>query len=1122
MSSEPQRNGSSDPAGNREGDELARVLGTFLDEVRNSLATFSESLDRFVSTPLRDAFTQASSAHEDLLVSTNLLADPDPGEVAEGGTVDTEAWPRHQEYRNGVLNQIFTPLHHHLLSGNLATELDSRWDSLAGDLRRHLASLPEEITRAEPGSFLSAWNGDSVPGRLGKTVTRVHRTMVSLPWRLWQGLRRVTGHPSEAAPEPIQTVQLRSQAGRYFEAAFALSQPAVMEDLQQHFARPLAALERAVARWAREWPTLEWAFDRDMAYLPAPFVEDLARHLESMADDGEEASRDGDEGEGKPLPSSPPMPRTEDVVGSLARALEEGREIPPPLEVLKGLESVFEQRATELLEHLEFAGPFGRLPGPIPSPRTLRRSTAKLSRRTEAWGRWHRTVPTRLLLAMHSLRIRAAITSARDAFIRGVGKDVLVPLGKVLRESTDAFRTLTGRGKEVFDQLPASPDPRGLASKVNGLLREGRSVLDENWKEILAPGHLPPRIQSLADDTATALASTLPQLPDLLTVQAVQEDVDVVNPATELRDVKLRDVAQQVLDVLRLEGIRSAPSPILEALAGAREEAEKLPDVLRFNLEAAREELLQSSRESLEDLIGEAGSLTTEGLLRTEEGIGRLLHAIPQAWSSFVQSAEDLLGSTSREIQIRTRAEGRVQDQIFGVRTRIRQNVRLATNRLRVLAKDLGGKLRRLSRRLGVMIAHLLRLGRQAVGTEQLPGEEGDRALAIIRGAPELLSSLPLIYRRLFSFAPLTDPALMKGRSAETAWVKERLSRWAEGSRSPLLLTGPVGAGHTSFFNILSDSVFRGHRIFRLDLEERIGTEEDLARRLAGLFELDGEEPRDFDSLASALSALPDAGKPVIALMERLEHIFLRTPGGTDLFEDFLSFQSRTSGKILWISSMAGAAWKLVGKTEPRATSLVRAHPLSSPSRASLEEMILARHQRSGLPLVFRPPPDLNPLVRRRLRWSPSEKARQRVLQTEYFDRLYRLSQESIPMAILHWLRSVDFLSGEGKLLVTSPSDIRYAFLEELDLGLDFALKAFLEHGSLTLEEYRTVFASSHDDSFQTFQALRSRLLLETSSGAEGGVPQEGGKVVEGERYRIPSLLSQVVAGHLRNRNILH
>lgn len=181
----------------------------------------------------------------------------------------------------------------------------------------------------------------------------------------------------------------------------------------------------------------------------------------------------------------------------------------------------------------------------------------------------------------------------------------------------------------------------------------------------------------------------------------------------------------------------------------------------------------------------------------------------------------------------------------------------------------------------------------------------------------------------------------------------------------------------------------------------------------------------------------------------------------------------------------------------------------------------MVRHQRSGVPLDFLAPQDANPLLRRKLQRVRNEEERYEILKEEFFDRLYRASQGNVPMAILLWLKSADFSSQEGWLQLRPPRPIRFSFLEEMDLALDFALKALMELGSLTVEEYAKVFSSPLDDAFQAMEALRSRSLLEPMS-AGGGIPRPLSRVSEGEAYRIPPLLSRVVAQYLRNHNILH
>jgi hypothetical protein len=714
------------------------------------------------------------------------------------------------------------------------------------------------------------------------------------------------------------------------------------------------------------------------------------------------------------------------------------------------------------------------------------------------------------------------IAEAREGLVKGVAEAALLPLSDLRESSAKGFRALAERADEVFSEEGPLPDPDQLAEEVRGLLEEGTGIVEGSWLRLLAPDGIEKSIRELADGTSTGLAGRLPELPDQLSVQRLQPVDGPLSPSREIQEVTVKEATRQVLDVLRLEGIRKAPEPLVEALDTVREEVAGLPEALRFNLEAAREELAKTGADFDEGGKEEAASLTREGLVRAEEGVDRLLRGLPEGWHAFHHTTEDLLGAAFKDIHGRLTMDGGVQTQLIGFRHQALYRVRDLHHRTRMTVEGAGRKVRRRIQKWAIQGFRAIRFGRKVVGAAPVETAEGDRALALIRQAPEVLAGLPLIYRRLFSFEPLSDASLLKGRSEEQDWVRNRFEAWKNGLGSPGLLKGPVGAGHTSFFNVLSDSLFSDIRLHRLELTERIRGEDGLAALLCRAFELPVERASSLADLGPLIRASASRGKPWVALIERLEHIFLRTPGGTDLFEDFLSLQAQTSRHVFWLSSMSGAAWKLVAKTEPRAASLVQSYPLTPPSREELEELILARHRRSGLPLEFRTPGDLNPLVRRRLRLSRGEKAHQKILRKEYFDRLHRLSQDSIPLAILYWLRSTDFKSGEGTLSLTPPSEIKYAFLDDLDLELDFALKALLEHGSLTLAEYREVFAASEDESVQTFEALRSRLLLEPT-GPSGDMQETVGRnVVEGMAYRIPALLSQVVAHRLKNRNILH
>jgi len=371
------------------------------------------------------------------------------------------------------------------------------------------------------------------------------------------------------------------------------------------------------------------------------------------------------------------------------------------------------------------------------------------------------------------------------------------------------------------------------------------------------------------------------------------------------------------------------------------------------------------------------------------------------------------------------------------------------------------------------------------------------------------------------SLPSLADPALLVGRETELKWISGRLDAWQTGSGAPCVHAGPPGVGQTSFLNALNADLLKEFKVFRVELDQRYQSENALVARLAKELEISGDGSWTFERLATHLSpATPQAQRMAIQV-EHLEHLLLRTPGGTALLGDFLSFQASTHGHAFWISTASSATWKLVEKSDPTAAGLTAHQTFSTFSRVAIEDLIMVRHQRSGLPVEFRQPRDLNPLVRRKLRLSRGEKAKQEILRTEFFDRLYRMSAGSAGAAILLWLRALNFSSKKGWLRVTPPRPIRFTFMEELDPNLDFVLMALMEHRSLTLEELAAVFDVSREQAFRTFEALRRRMLVEPLGTRRSAEPCLE-SVEDGVRYRIPGILSHVVVARLRNRNILH
>ena len=391
-----------------------------------------------------------------------------------------------------------------------------------------------------------------------------------------------------------------------------------------------------------------------------------------------------------------------------------------------------------------------------------------------------------------------------------------------------------------------------------------------------------------------------------------------------------------------------------------------------------------------------------------------------------------------------------------------------------------------------------------------------DRSLAF---AEEVPGELPVVYRRLFALEPLTDPRLLAGREDAVEAVTSAWARWqAERARS-LVVVAPTGSGVTSFLNIVAERLAgEESRTVRQTLWARLRTEAALAARLGHWLGLDGVA--DLDELADRVLEAPAGTLPGQVVLEGVEHLHLRVPEGASLVRRLLAFINRTQPQVFWVLSMSASAWQLAAKRCPTSLGDIEQITLDGLRPAELKQAVLARHRLSGLPLRYVEPRTGRSLLRSRGRGVK----RQQLIETEYFQKLHRASLGSIRLALFYWLRSADFGTVEGSLQVR-PLEALEPFAGPLDIEQSFALKAILDHGTLTVEEYCEVVRVPVPQGRHMFHGLSDLRVIEAVSGTEDG--QEATDSPRGSdgsptRYRVRPLVSGAVVSHLKSLNIVH
>lgn len=533
----------------------------------------------------------------------------------------------------------------------------------------------------------------------------------------------------------------------------------------------------------------------------------------------------------------------------------------------------------------------------------------------------------------------------------------------------------------------------------------------------------------------------------------------------------------------------------------------------------------ESDTVSAAERIASARELTVAGLARAAERLAGIVEPLHDPWTGFLGQATQIFerrwGMLHQRIEV-AGVEGQFMDMKLRVADEGARMGREAQNRLRIVGKRVASE----ARRLWKQAVSLIRRGQSAAGlTQNVAARQA--TLDALGEITTIRQRLPLVYRRLFSFDPIADPLLLQGRDAQLKTLDGVLNRWqAQQPSSAVVVTGPMGGGATSFLRVAAGTLLTGLPVHRVDLIERLADPDRLALALAEAFEIDLSQDEDtslsrLGRLERHLLAGPDAPRRV-CLLEHLEHLMLRTGGGLAPLETVLTFLSRTDHRVLWLATMNESAWRFVARTAPALTGLVTPLPLPSLDRAALEALILKRHARSGLPLTFDEPQAPAPLLVRRLKGANNDATRQDLLRADYFDRLARASGRSIALALFYWLRSLDFESADDHLTVRSLPPLDFGFLAGYDLPRAFALKALLQHGTLTLSEYQRVFRSTPREGYLLFESLANELLITRANGTtNGAAPGAPVGVRLGERYRIHPLLVHPVAEALRSRNMM-
>jgi len=859
-------------------------------------------------------------------------------------------------------------------------------------------------------------------------------------------------------PVPVRTVgwHLLTEESAYAQRrAFA--------EAQRAWASTLSTMERAWAEWADRFLRTE--------------DEDAEISAGEVQEDPREAAQ------------------------SLEAVLRRAAESPPHQAALdRGVADL--DRVEALVEReLPLAGTLAFRPGAGPLPLRGARDPGP----SAAWAQWCAQAIVRLDLVRALLDVTMGCDSLVASFRARLGDAYGDTLESACARAVTRIREL----RRSVDEAAGT----NLADEVAAARQEADRQIGDVLRVLPTSQAFEASVRAAADEMAESLHALARKVPAGVELHDLPGPEGPPQRPGEPRTLRLQDAARQAFDVLRMERIRTRPLSLVESVAPILGDRERFGEVVSFGCDSAEQELEGGG----DDADDRARTLVGEGLDRAADAILSVPPALDEAVEQArTEIADEVTAGWNRLVEraLAQRMEGRYLD----IRSRIVGSLEDLRDRLAPRVRDGSRRVRLAMARSRRGVSRLLRRGRTLVGASEAAPRLAFSTMRMLSEPQRLLEGLPLVYQRLFSLAPVSEPGLLAGRDVQLGDVEARWRRWRDHEGIPVVVVGRPGAGVSSFFLVAVQRLEAlGARPAHLVLDRRYTDEADLSHTLAEALEIDPVDT--LEELADALLSAPEGTVPDCIALEGIEHLYLRLPGGTDLIERLLTVTAETEPRAFWVLSVTQSAWQLVQKAEPTAVSQVDPLPLAPLDAAGLRAAILARHRRSGVPLSYVEPTEGRRLLRRRLRRLRGTAGHQKVLEDDFFERLHRSSGGNVRFALFEWLRAADFSTAEGQLRVRPLEPMDFSFLESLDLTQNFSLKALLEHRTLTLEEHDKIFRLPRQESYQIFESLRNRSLIEA---AENGTAERVTGVRGEARYRLVPLLTGAAAAHLARRNILH
>jgi hypothetical protein len=1085
------------PAESQSEDPFERAVSAFEREVRSVLDRFEAGIRRDVADPLRVAIESAAERHRRLVESADIVQPVAPDENGRA-----RIWQQIRTYRGAVRKEVLDPLLDALNRIDGGARIIGLGQSIATGWANLVDAAPSEIRHVEPPSLYAPAGGDPLTWRIRKTFVRSGRSLAARGRRFVARVRRWFGVRTPRPRRRMHVVPFARLAAWHVAVRLRPLRSHWVDALCADHAATTSAVENAVSQWVHRFL-------------------DIGRSLDHALNHG----RILDSGEDSP---GLKLHAETAVDASVYDAIRIGcDEFQARLEAIavetdpapfRGIDAKLAAAHHEFAADCDHVDTFMLDPARRESPLVVSRAEKEEQRRATLWPACIERIRGRIELGIRLESFRQDSLNLHDRFIGEIRSLCDERMRKLMADGRDVLAGLRDGIDPVFERARPGSDTGALAGAIRALAADATGGLERSLGKPFRRFQQERAVEAAAERCVDGLIACVAGLPAVIAVQEPSAGDEPIDPDGRVVRVRLRQHAEQAWDAVLLEQIRTSVRPFQEIMDRITDEITQIQTVIRFNIDASIDEL---SDEVTAARLDGARELALNGFDRSIASLDSLAAAVTAAFEPFVEATFEIQCRGWDRLDERIGVEDRMQEQLLDLGYRTRLALRNAVNEgTAILNRAVSASLRQFEL-IRKRVRELVRIGQSAVEGERATRADMQRTIDALSNIDSLLAGLPLVYRRLFSFQPVVDPVMLEGRRPDLDEIAHHYQHWRDGITDALVITGSDCNGLTSFVNVACRTLFADADVSRITLDSRIDGEAEAVARISEALGIPlPTEPR-FDTLSRVILEHGRGQRPAVCVVENLEHLFLRTASGNGVLGTFVSFMSHTDSCILWIGIAGNPMWNFFERVEPTTARLAQRHVLAPLDQDVIEALILNRHMRSGLPLRFVAPRVSSTLLRRRLSRAGTEQDRQAILRTDYFERLFRVTGENVLLSLFYWLRSARIDEGSESLLAQPVEPLSFGYLESLTLQQSFSLKAFFDHGTLTLDDHDRIFQMDHEASRQIFESLGNLLLIEPTDQLRQLANFTFSTINDERRYRIRPLVVHPVLLYLRSRNMI-